>query len=118
MQLKDRKKILDLAVVVLDRHLTTVMMRKPAPVPSLSPAPLIDHQPNLQATVNQNHPYYDEHRRIFGYQPSKVYLSKRAIKGKGKGKKKAVGTWMKEVICLKDWDQDTAPNTEEKIELA
>ena len=61
---------------------------------------------------------YDEHRRIFGYQPSKVYSSKRAIKGKGKGKKKAVGTWTKEVICLKDCDQDTSPNTEEKIELA
>jgi hypothetical protein len=62
---------------------------------------------------------YNEHRRIFGYQPSKVYSSKRAIgKGKGKGKKKAVGTWTKEVICLKDCDQETSPSTEEKIELA
>lgn len=62
---------------------------------------------------------YNEHRRIFGYQPSKVYSSKRAIgKGKGKGKKKAVGTWTKEVICLKDCDQKTSPSTEEKIELA
>ena len=41
---------------------------------------------------------YNEHRRIFGYQPSKVYSSKRAIKGKGKGKKKAIGTWTKEVM--------------------
>ena len=62
---------------------------------------------------------YNEHRRIFGYQPSKVYSSKRAIgKRKGKGKKKAVGTWTKEVICLKDCDQETSPSAEEKIELA
>ena len=38
---------------------------------------------------------YNEHRRIFGYQPSKFYSSKHAIKGKGKEKKKAVGTWTK-----------------------
>ena len=61
---------------------------------------------------------YNEHRRIFGYQPSKVYSSKHTIKGKGKEKKKAVGTWTKEVICLKNCDQETSPSTEEKIELA
>ena len=32
--------------------------------------------------------------------------------------KKAVGTWTKEVICLKDCNQETSPSTEEKIELA
>lgn len=63
---------------------------------------------------------YDEHRRLFGYQPSKVYSNKRAKGGygKGKGKKKAVTTWTKEVICLKECEQETSPSTEEKIELA
>ena len=46
-----------------------------------------------------------------------MYSSKHAIKGKGKGKKTAIGTWMKEVICLKDCNQETSPSTEEKIEL-
>lgn len=63
---------------------------------------------------------YDEHRRLFGYQPSKVFSNKRAKGGygKGKGKKKAVTTWTKEVICLKECEQETSPSTEEKIELA
>ena len=33
-------------------------------------------------------------------------------------KKSVAGTWTKEVICLKDCYQDTAPTTEEKMELA
>lgn len=61
---------------------------------------------------------YSEHQRVFGYQPSKMYSSKRTFKGKGKAKKKGVGTWTKEVICLKDCEQEISPNTEEKIELA
>ncbi len=65
---------------------------------------------------------YDEHRRIFGYQPSK-----RTKNGKGKGSAKggnarAKGknkcqTWSKEVMCLRYCDQATSPNTEEKIQL-
>ena len=47
-----------------------------------------------------------------------MYSSKPAKRGKGKGKKKAVGTWTREVICLKDCDQETSPSAEEKIELA
>ena len=59
---------------------------------------------------------YEEHRRLFGgYQPSKVY-SKRGKSG-GKGKKKN-STWTKEVVCLKERDQQITPSTEEKIEWA
>lgn len=63
---------------------------------------------------------YEEHRHLFGYQPSKACTYKRAkntSKGKGK-KRKAVSTWTKEVICLKDSEQSMSPTTEEKIELA
>ena len=75
---------------------------------------------SAQFTVAKKPSVYDEHRRLFGYQPSKVYSSKRAKGGygKGKGKKKAVATWTKEVICLKECEQETSPSTEEKIELA
>lgn len=36
---------------------------------------------------------------------------------KNKGRKKAC-VWTKEVVCLKDCDQDTPSKTEEKIQLA
>lgn len=71
-----------------------------------------------QSTSIQKKPSaYEEHRRLFGYQPSKVCCSKRGTR-KGKTKKKSLGTWTREVICLKDSEQEFSPSTEEKIELA
>ena len=37
---------------------------------------------------------------------------------KGKGKKKSISTWSKDVVCLKDRNQETSPTTEQKIGLA
>ena len=56
---------------------------------------------------------------MFGYQPSKVYSGK-LYKGKNKGSqsKKKAGTWTKEVICLRESQQDMAPIIQEKMELA
>ena len=74
-------------------------------------------KPGASSSLEKKPTAYEEHRRLFGYQPSKVCFSKRGNR-KGKGKKKAVGTWTREVICLKDSDQECSPSTEEKIELA
>ena len=79
------------------------------------------HSSNQKSTFRPS--VYDEHRRLFGYQPSKTYsVASRRTKGggggKGKGKKKATATWTKEVVCLKECAQETAPNAEEKMELA
>ena len=58
----------------------------------------------------------EEHRRLFGFKPSK---GKRALgKGRRKGKSRACTTWKKECICLRDKDQMWKPSSEEKIELA
>lgn len=77
------------------------------PVNQPQPAPKI---------VNSKPSAYEEHRRLFGYQPSKVYTG-RSSTSKSKVKKKAC-MWTKEVVCLKECDQDTSPTTEEKIQLA
>ena len=37
---------------------------------------------------------------------------------KGKGKKKSISTWSKDVVCLKDHNQEASPTTEQKIQLA
>ena len=37
---------------------------------------------------------------------------------KGKGKKKSISTWSKDVVYLKDRNQETSPTTEQKIQLA
>ena len=74
-------------------------------------------KPGVSSSLEKKPSAYEEHRRLFGYQPSKVCCSKRGTR-KGKGKKKAVGTWTREVICLKDSDQECSPSTGEKIELA
>ena len=49
-----------------------------------SAAPLSSSSSSVPAATKPS--VYSEHRRIFGYQPSKVYSSKLAFKGKGKGK--------------------------------
>ena len=61
---------------------------------------------------------YEEHRRLFGYQPSKTCskIPKKSLKPKNKAQK--IALWTKDVVCLRDRTQDTSPNTEEKIELA
>ena len=59
---------------------------------------------------------HEEHQRLFGYKPSKVYSSK-SMKAKAKTKKR-VSSWNKDDVCLRSKDQDVSPSIEEKIELA
>ena len=73
-------------------------------------------KPGASSSLEKRPTAYEKHRRLFGYQPSKVCFSKRSNRN-GKGKKKAVGIWTREVICLKDSNQECSPSTEEKIEL-
>ena len=64
-----------------------------------------------------------EHRRLFGFQPSKLGSKGGSKKGKGKlggsGRlKPGRSTWRKECICLRDRQQGSKPSAEEKMELA
>ena len=78
----------------------------------------IQAKPGASSCLEKKPSGYEERRRLFGYQPSKVCFSKPGNR-KGKGKKKAVGTSTREaLICLKDSNQECSPSTEEKIELA
>ena len=62
---------------------------------------------------------YEEHQRLFGYKPSKVYSSKfMKAKAKNNNNKKRVSSWNKDVVCLRSKDEHVSPNIEEKIELA
>ena len=62
----------------------------------------------------------EEHRKIFGYKPSKggqrrAKAPRKGHKGIGSGGKK---TWKKQCICLRDKEQEWKPNSEEKMQLA
>jgi len=63
-----------------------------------------------------------EHKRIFGYKPSKAYTY---TKSKGKGPRlsksklsKSITLWHRDCICLSDSDQTWKPTPEEKVKLA
>ena len=58
-----------------------------------------------------------EHRRIFGYQPSKSNKGKGALRNRRKTKAKNA-MWKKDCICLSNSEQTWRPSPEEKISLA
>ena len=59
-----------------------------------------------------------EHRRLFGFKPSKVTSKRKGVGRKHPPTKHSRTNWRKECICLKLCEQSCAPHTEEKIELA
>ena len=65
-----------------------------------------------------------EHKRVFGYKPSKAYSKARCNKGRSapgqfRGKAKAPGKsiWKRDCICLSESDQTWKPSPEEKMKL-
>ena len=61
-----------------------------------------------------------EHKRIFGYKPSKAFNSHKA-KGKGprpSTSKATISSWRRECICLSECDQNCKPTPEDKVKLA
>ena len=59
----------------------------------------------------------DEHRRLFGYRPTKSKTPFTRTK-RNRGRRKGSSTWKKDCICLRDKEQTWKPSSEEKIELA
>ena len=83
---------------------------------SVQPSRTLESQSSMTAG-------FMEHKRLFGYQPSKGTKGKgSAIGKKGKGRsvrqQKRQATWRKDCICLGDSEQQWKPSPEEKIELA
>ena len=65
-------------------------------------------------------PAVSEHKRIFGFKPSKAFNSHKA-KGKGPRPSKSKATvsfWRRECICLSEFDQNWKPTPEDKVKLA
>ena len=58
-----------------------------------------------------------EHKRLFGFQPSRSTTQKAKSKRSAK-KRKPNNSWRKDCICLKDSQQCNKPSPEEKMELS
>ena len=58
-----------------------------------------------------------EHKRLFGFQPSRSTTQKAKSKLSAK-KRKPKNSWRKDCICLKDSQQCSKPSPEEKMELS
>ena len=56
----------------------------------------------------------EEHKRLFGYRPSK---GKRLLSGKKqcRGRRKGSSTWRNDCICLREKEQNWRPSSEERL---
>lgn len=63
-----------------------------------------------------------EHKRLFGFKPSKPVRSNKSGKGKGKSRlnqpRGKVSSWKRECFCLSECEQTWKPSPEDKMKLA
>lgn len=89
---------------------TTPTNQGPGPSTSARSSSGSSSSSNVQASL-------EEHRRLFGYKPSKGN-AKGKCSQRTQGKRKGRTQWRKDCICLRNRQQSWKPSSEEKIELA